>query len=73
MCQPAGMDLREKIGYLINRFDDTTPAENRTRDTYLQLTDAIMLLILATPEEDVAQAIGAAIPAGGPGPLHPSG
>jgi hypothetical protein len=56
------MDLREKIGYLIYQFDDATPRDRRCRDSYLKLTDAILLLILATPDDEVEQAIGAAVP-----------
>jgi hypothetical protein len=57
------MGLREKIAYLIYRFDNTEPREGRDRDKYLSLTDAILLILLATPDNDIAAAISEAIPA----------
>lgn len=63
-----GVDLREKIGYLVYQFDETTPRGRRGRTQYLALTDAILLLILATPDDEVNGAIGDAIPSAWPAP-----
>lgn len=54
----TGVSLRDKIGYLIYRARE----EALTRADCLDVADAILLVILATPDSDVEEAIAAAIP-----------
>lgn len=41
-----GMDLREKIGYLVYAFDSAN-ADDRTRAQYLELADDILTVVRA--------------------------
>lgn len=52
------MGLRNKIGYLVYRARETAS----TAEQCLEVADAILLLILATPDDAVEVAIASAIP-----------